>query len=122
MQGGSTDDFIDDGNGFDDDGNENNFNDFPAEDDASDVENEVVIEANELENDSESDDDTQMQSDHESASNDCFYGRDGTKWMKNEPPNAGRLRHHNVMRFRSGPKVQNALPMDVLKKFFSQNI
>lgn len=93
--------------------------DFVLGEDASDIEDEIIIEANEI-MDSDENDTPYVENREESEQN--FFGRDGTIWRKAEPPRVGRLPAHNIMRFRAGPKEQNAIPVEVFKKFFSPNI
>lgn len=104
-----------------DDGDDDLDADFvPSEDEASDIEDELVIEPNEI-FDSDDDDDEEENSEVH-ANDEYFYGRDGTEWKKNEPTAAGRVRQHMIMRFRSGPKQQNSIPIEVFKNFYTQNI
>ena len=58
----------------------------------------------------------------QSAIDSCFHGKDGTKWNKDEPTAAVRVRQHNIMRFQAGPKQQNSIPIEVFKKFLTPNI
>ncbi|XP_025415575.1 piggyBac transposable element-derived protein 4-like [Sipha flava] len=94
----------------------------PNEDDASDIENEVIIEPNDLVDSDEEFTESETQNLCTSTSEECFYGKDGTKWEKNEPNTGVRIRQHNVMRFRSGPKERNSVPIEVFKKFFTPDI
>jgi hypothetical protein len=98
--------------------------DWLPEEDASDIDDDYVIEPNELENSDDSDDgEATAESQAPEGENDsCFYGKDGTVWQKKEPPSTIRIRQHNVMRFRAGPKVQTSIPIEVFKRFFTENI
>lgn len=107
---------------FDDDdhGDEN----YVPDEDASDIEEDVMIEPNEIfDSDEEIVDETEEVTEVNVADRDdgFFYGKDGTKWSKNEHSPATRIRQHNIMRFRSGPR-QNSVPMEVFKKIFTPNI
>lgn len=98
--------------------------DYLPEEDASDIEQEDIIEANEI-LDSDDDDEGNMHDETQqsiAADDACFYGKDGTKWYKNEPSASTRFRQHNIMRFRAGPKDQNSIPIEVFKKFFTPNM
>lgn len=88
--------------------------------DASDIEDDFVIEANELD-DSDEDEEMQVFKSQNTASN-FYYGKDGTVWCKDEPSSNNRIRQHNVMNFRGGPKLQTSVPIEVFKKFFTENI
>lgn len=88
-----------------------------------------MIEPNEL-NDSDDDEEQdideaeEMVERQQSANGDCLYGKDGTKWKKDEPA-AGRMRQHyqhNILHFRAGPKQQNSVSIEVFKRFFTPNI
>lgn len=94
------------------------------EEDASDIETDMVIEANEVSDSDEEMDEDEMEGENQSAaaSGGFFVGKDGTMWSKNEPNAVGRYRHHNIMRFRAGPKEQNSVAIEVFKKFFSHEI
>lgn len=93
--------------------------DYVPEDDASDIGEEFVIEANEiLDSDEEEEDENEMHVENQSENVEYFYGKDGTKWNKDEPTDVGRLRK----RFRGGPKQQNSIPIEVFKKMFTSNI
>ncbi|XP_031626214.1 piggyBac transposable element-derived protein 4-like [Contarinia nasturtii] len=96
----------------------------PCEDEASDIENDLLVEPNEMiDSDDDVDDDFTEEIQLETVSESFFYGKDGTKWHKSEPNSAiSRIRQHNVMRFRSGPKEENSIPIEVFKKFFTPNI
>lgn len=99
--------------------------DYVPNEDASDIEEDVIIEPNEIfDSDEEIVDETEEVAEVNVADRDdgFFYGKDGTKWSKNEPSTATRVRQHNIMRFRSGPRQQNSIPMEVFKKFFTPNI
>ena len=70
---------------------EDNFNDFSDDDDyvpdeiASDIEDEVTIEPNVEEDDSDEEEVDEYQT-HQSVDNPSFfYGKDGTLWNKSEP-------------------------------------
>lgn len=99
--------------------------DYVPEDDASDIENDLEIEPNELyDSDEDVDEEEESGNDAEAANevdSGCFYGKDGTKWNETEPP-ASRLRQHNIMRFQSGTKTRLTNPVEVFKLFFSTNI
>ncbi|KAL4143109.1 hypothetical protein QTP88_005476 [Uroleucon formosanum] len=88
----------------------------PNEDDASDTENEVVIEPNDLFDSDEEFTESETQNLCTSTSEEFFYGKDGTKWEKNEPNTGVRIRQHNVMRFKSGPKERNSVPVEIQYK------
>jgi len=91
---------------------------YVPEEDASDIEQDEVIEPNEiLDSDEEIEDDSLPE-----PNDNFFYGSDGTKWKKDEPSASVRVRQHNIMRFRSGPKQQNSVPIEIFKKFFTPNI
>lgn len=96
------------------------LNYMPDDGDASDVENDWVVEGDEVFDSDDSDDDEEIE--EQNATKDSFLGKDGTIWLKNEPNIGVRLRHHNIMRFRPGPKEQNSVPIEVFKKFFTPNI
>lgn len=88
----------------------------PDDDDASDIEAEYEVEPNEI---SDSENDEEETPDQAQSDNECFVGKDGTKWKKNEPSAVGRIRQHNITRgFRGGPKERNSVPIEVFKKFF----
>lgn len=104
-------DEIDDFPGDDDD-----MDDYiPDDGDASDVENDCVVEADEVFDSDDSDDDEEIE--EQNATEDSFVGKDGTIWCKNEPNRGVRLRQHNIMRFRPGPKEQNSVPIVFLFSF-----
>lgn len=98
--------------------------DFLIENEASDVESDLVIETGET-FDSDSDDDEgeddSTTEEEVSRSDDCYYGKDGTEWKKDEPSST-RIRHHNIMRHRGGPKSNTTVPIEVFKQFFTPNI
>lgn len=92
-------------------------------DNASDIEDELIIEPNEILDSDEDEEESEERIGNRSKNDDCFYGKDGTKWSKNERSAVGRMRHHNILRVRrTGPKKQNSIPIEVFKKFFTTNI
>lgn len=93
---------------------------FVPEDDASDIEEDMVIEPNEL-SDSEDDDEEREGEEQPVEDENILYGKDGTQWSKNEPA-AARFRQHNITCFQSGPKQRSSVPIEVFKQFFSPNI
>lgn len=99
--------------------------DYIPDEDASDIEEELEIEPNELE---DSDEELEEEQEEEETltpnerSDECFFGKDGTEWKKNEPSAVGRTRHHNIMRFRSGPRTKNSIPIEVFKLFCTPNM
>ncbi|XP_050339100.1 piggyBac transposable element-derived protein 4-like [Bactrocera neohumeralis] len=98
--------------------------DYVPFEDASDIENEIEIEPNEiLDSDEEEVIDGVEEEEREtpSATETSYYGKDGTE-RKQEPNEAIRTRAHNIMRFRPGPKQQNSVPIEVFKQFFTTNI
>lgn len=96
--------------------------DFVLEYDASDAEEDFVIEPNGLsDSDSDDDDDDDDEGAQREVDQNFFYGKDGTQWSK-EPPAGSRIRQHNIMQFRSGPRHQTSVPIEVFKLFFSPNI
>lgn len=103
---------------FEDQSGENT--DFVPEDDASDIEYELEIEANEI---FDSDEESEEESENAptQAADGFLLGKDGTKWSTAEPATV-RFRQHNVMRFRGGPKTNLTTPLEVFKLFFSPNI
>lgn len=108
---------------FDEDDDDRDLNYLPEED-ASDIETDMVIEANEITDSDEEivEEDEEMPDVRRPIETDtCFYGKDSTKWEKEEP-NASRIRQHNIMRFRAGPKIQTSVPLEVFKHFFTPNI
>lgn len=98
--------------------------DYIPEEDASDIEDELVIEPNELisTSDSEEEEEEETRERPKERSDEYFYGKDNTEWKKNEPSVVGRKRHHNIMRFRSGPRISNSIPLEVFKLFFTPNM
>lgn len=92
------------------------------DDNASDIEgDDFVIEPNEMFDSDEEETTDEMQV-SQSADENCYHGKDGTVWQK-EPPSASiRIRQHNVMRFRAGPKVHTSVPIEIFKKFFTESI
>ena len=97
--------------------------DYLPDEDASDIENELVIEPNEIFGSDEEHGVGGMQAAQpQSAIGSCFHGKDGTKWNKDEPAAAVRMRQRNIMRFQAVPKHQNSIPIEVFKKFFTPNI
>lgn len=56
-------------------------------DNASDIEDELIIEPNEIldsdEDEEESEEESEERIGNRSKNDDCFYGKDGTKWSKN---------------------------------------
>lgn len=95
---------------------------FPNENDASDIENNLVIEPNESCDSEDDEEELPSQTVQQHSAEEYFYGKDGTKWNKQEPNVCIRLRQHNVMRFRAGPKEQSSIPIEVFKRFFTPNI
>ena len=102
-------DNIDDFPGDDDD---TDLNYMPDDDDASDVENDCVVEAEEV-----FDSDDYEEIEEHNATEDSFLGKNGTIWCKNEPNIRDRIRRHNIMRIRPGPKEQNNVP---IQEFLAQ--
>ena len=51
----------------------------------------------------------------------CFIGKPGTKWNKNQPPCAVHTPQRNIMSFRAGPKEQIPTPFEDFKKCFTPN-
>lgn len=77
------------------------------DDDASDIEQEMVIEANDIfDSDDEEEEEIHTDNQQKSATDDCFYCKDGTIWNKKEPATVDRLRHHHTMPFVAGPKAK----------------
>lgn len=110
--------------GFEDSDDDDIYYSFPNVEEASDVEDELIVEANEL---SESEDDgdedeCETNSDESSEDDTFFYGKDGTKWRKDAPEILGRARNHNIMRFRSGPRYKTAVPLEMFKNLFTPNL
>ncbi|XP_050338294.1 piggyBac transposable element-derived protein 4-like [Bactrocera neohumeralis] len=98
--------------------------DYVPFEDASDIENEIEIEPNEiLDSDEEEVIDGVEEEERETpaATEISYYGKDGTEWKK-ESNEAIRTRAHNIMCFRPGPKQQNSVPIEVFKQFFITNI
>uniref|UniRef100_W8C4W2 Uncharacterized protein n=1 Tax=Ceratitis capitata TaxID=7213 RepID=W8C4W2_CERCA len=92
-----------------DDGDDSRDLDYVLDGDASDVENELVIELNEIEI-LDSDEEIEDEEQHATASviqreatTESFFGKDGTEWKKEQTPS--RTRQHNIMRFRACPKL-----------------
>lgn len=106
---------VDEENPFDD----SDDGDYCPDDDASDVESELVVEPGEF---IESEEENDQEGKPQATSNEFYIGKDGTKWAKAEPLSTGRLPQHNVMHFRAGPKERSSSPLDVFKKFLSTNI
>ena len=80
----------------------------------------MVIEPNEL---SDTDEEEEVEVSTQQKQSDSFFiGKDGTKWNKNEPNAAVLVRQHNIMRFRSGPRLRSSIPIEVFKNFFTLNI
>lgn len=107
---------------FEEDDDDNDADFLPNENDASDIEADLEIEPN-IEHDSdEEEEEYDCGMETQNNNNNCFFGKDGTVWHK-KPPNSGvRIRQHNVMRFRAGPKEKNSVPIEVFNKFFTKNI
>lgn len=114
------------GNGSDDEEEEDRSHEedvsaYMPNEDASDIEDDLVIEPDEnFESDDEEEGERQDVGPEETET--CMYGKDGTKWEKEEPNTATRVRQHNLMRFKSGPKDENSIPVEVFKKFYTENI
>lgn len=104
--------------------NPDDSDEYLVEDDASDAEDDFVIKPNEIfhsDEDEDEMDEIHVEA-HSQRSTNILYGKDGTKWNIDEPNAAVRLRHHNIMRFRAGPKDRNSVTSEVFRKFFLSNI
>ncbi|XP_043065149.1 piggyBac transposable element-derived protein 4-like [Drosophila ficusphila] len=95
--------------------------DYLPEEDASDIEQEEIIEESEESDESDEEIEGDVFDDPDDKDS-FFYGTDGTKWSKDEPPTAVQIRQYNTLRFRSGPKQQLSDPREVFKKLFTPNI
>lgn len=108
--------------GFEDSDDDDIYYSFPNVEEASDVEDELIVELNEL-SESEDDDDEECDTSEESRDDDnFFYGKEGTKWQKDAPKILGRARHHNILHFKSGPRNRTAVPLEVFKNLFTPNL
>lgn len=97
----------------------------PAE--GSDAENEINVEINAFEIDEDDNDNDEEIIDQgnvvrsedtfQQEANIVFHAKDGTKWSKEDPP-SGRVRAHNILRQVScGPADKNSTPIEVFRKF-----
>lgn len=99
-------------------------------DEASDAEEEQVLEIQEEYDSDDENCDVQPSDQVQTAADNMppstlqdftLFGKDGTKWSK-IPPLTGRIRAHNIMQFTGGPVEKNSIPIEVFKKFFTSNI
>lgn len=115
-------DEVDDADPFDD-GDDDRDGDYVPGEDASDIEDEILIEPNELaDSDGEEESNEETRQTPSKKSDSFFYGKDGTEWKKDEPNAVGRVRQHNIMRFKSGPRTQTSVPIEVFKRLFTPNM
>ena len=68
-------------------------------------------------NDEVLDGDDYEEIEEQNAIEDSLLFKDGTIWCKNDPNIGVRLRRHNIMRFRPGPKEQHQLRCSPTKTF-----
>ena len=102
-------------------GDENDLDYYPDVD-ASDIEEDLVIEPNEVFNSDDEEEPIENQTTQQATTDKCFYGKDGTKWNKKASAFVGRLYQDNILRIPAGPKEQRSISTEVFKKFFTPNI